>query len=110
MVVARHFGAGDEIMSEPMLPPAFIYLVNVSGGFLEQTLVYFRIYAAGLIFQFGYNIFSAILRAVGGSAATLYFMLISSVMITGPDMLFVASFHCGVAGAVITMDTFQQVG
>ena len=56
---------------------------------LEKTLVYFRVYVLGLIFQFGYNIFSAILRAVGDSAATLYFLLISSVINIGLALLII---------------------
>lgn len=69
--------------------PAFKYLVDVPYEILDMTLLYFRIYAVGLIFQFGYNIFSAILRAVGDSAATLYFLLISSLTNIGLDLLFV---------------------
>ncbi len=121
VVVAQYFGAGDEnkvranasagitflmilglifaVIGIIVARPAYVYLVNVPESFLELTLLYFRIYAAGLVFQFGYNIFSAILRAVGDSAATLYFLLISSVMNIVLDLLFVAFFHWGVAGA-----------
>ena len=129
VVVAQHFGAGEEknvranastgilflmilgiisaVFGIAIARPAYMYFVNVPDSFLEMTLVYFRIYAVGLIFQFGYNIFSAILRAVGDSAATLYFLLISSVMNIGLDMLFVAGFHWGVAGAAIATDISQ---
>ncbi len=121
VVVAQHYGAGDEkrvrinasagILFMMILGaiaaaagifvarPAYTHLVNVPEDFLDMTLVYFRIYAAGLIFQFGYNIIAAILRAVGDSMATLYFLLISSVLNIGLDLLFVAGFHWGVAGA-----------
>lgn len=126
VVVAQHYGAGDEkqvrlnassgilflmilgvifaIFGVVIARPAYVYLVGVPDGpdgFLDLTLIYFRIYAIGLIFQFGYNIFSAILRAVGDSAATLLFLLISSVLNVGLDLLFVAVFHWGVAGAAI---------
>lgn len=47
---------------------------------LPMTLLYFRIYAAGLVFQFGYNIAAALLRALGDSKATLYFLLVSSIL------------------------------
>ena len=46
-------------------------LLNVPAFMQEMTILYFRIYALGLIFQFGYNIFAAILQAVGDSRATL---------------------------------------
>ena len=87
--------------------PAFTHLVAVPEELLEQTLVYFRVYALGLIFQFGYNIFSAILRAVGDSAATLYFLLISSGLNIVLDLLFVAGFHWGVMGAALATDIAQ---
>ena len=72
-------------------------------------ILYFQIYSVGLIFQFGYNIFSYILRAVGDSAATLYFLLISSVLNILLDLLFVAVFHLGVAGAAVATDLSQAV-
>lgn len=61
----------------------------------------------GLIFQFGYNIFSSILRAVGDSAATLYFLLIASVSNIFLDLLFVAGFHWGGVGAALATDIAQ---
>ena len=79
--------------------PAYEHLLDVPAEILDMTVLYFRIYSVGLIFQFGYNIFSAILRAVGDSAATLYFLLISSVLNIGLDLLFVAVFDWGVGGA-----------
>ncbi|MCR5673111.1 MAG: MATE family efflux transporter [Lachnospiraceae bacterium] len=129
VVVAWHFGAGnrEEVRANAATGilflmilgvvcafagyfsayPAYKYLINVPESFLDQTLIYFRIYAIGLLFQFGYNIFSAILRAVGDSAATLYFLLISSILNIALDLLFVASFQWGVAGAAIATDISQ---
>lgn len=129
VVVAQHYGAGDEkqvranasagilflmilggasaVIGILISRPAYKYLVSVPDDFLEMTLVYFRIYAVGLIFQYGYNIFSSILRAVGDSAATLYFLLISSVLNIFLDLFFVAGLHWGVAGAAIATDISQ---
>ena len=129
VIIAQHFGARDNkqvranastgillmlgmgILSAAagliVSRPAFTYLVAVDESFLELTLQYFRIYALGLVFQFGYNIFSSILRAVGDSAATLYFLLISSVLNIILDLLFVAVFRWGVVGAAIATDISQ---
>ena len=68
---------------------------------LPQSVLYFRIYAAGLVCQFGYNIAAALLRALGDSRATLYFLLVSSVLNVVLDLLFVAVCGMGVAGAAI---------
>jgi len=65
---------------------------------LPMTLLYFRIYAAGLVFQFGYNIAAALLRALGDSKATLYFLLVSSILNVALDLAFVAGLGLGVAG------------
>ena len=129
IIVAQHYGAGDEkqvrrdastgiimlmimgavsaVVGFIAAYPAFKYLVAVPDELLDLTLQYFQIYAFGLIFQFGYNIFSSILRAVGDSAATLYFLLISSVLNIGLDLLFVAVFDWGVAGAAAATDIAQ---
>ena len=129
VVVAQHYGAGKEkqvranastgillMMGMGLLAtivgllvsrPAYTYFVGVPDEFLELTLQYFRVYLIGLIFQFGYNIFSSILRAVGDSAATLYFLLISSVLNIILDLIFVAGFRWGVIGAALATDIAQ---
>ncbi len=129
VVVAQFYGAGDKkgvrecasagilflmilgvlaaIVSSIFARPAYTYLVQVPESFLDLTLLYFRVYAIGLIFQFGYNIFSGILRAVGDSAASMYFLLISSVLNIVLDLLFVMVFHWGVAGAAAATDIAQ---
>ncbi len=129
VVVAQHYGAGDEKQVRAnastgillllgmgifataagllVSRPAFVHLVGVEEELLEMTLQYFRVYTLGLIFQFGYNILSSILRAVGDSAATLYFLLIASVSNILLDLLFVAGFHWGVAGAAAATDLAQ---
>ena len=129
VVVAQHYGAGNEkqvrdnastgillmlgmgilstIVGLLVSRPAYTYLVAVPEEILELTLQYFRVYAIGLVFQFGYNIFSSILRAVGDSAATLYFLLIASVSNIILDLIFVAGFHWGVVGAALATDIAQ---
>lgn len=129
VVAAQHYGAGNETLVKRsastgillllgmgavstvaaiiLSGPAYTYWLDVPREILGQTLVYFRIYAVGLVFQFGYNIFSSILRAVGDSAATLYFLLISSLSNIALDLLFVAGFRWGVMGAALATDIAQ---
>ena len=129
VIIAQRFGAGDEqqvhdnaatgvtfllllgllatVIGIAVSRPAFTGLVHVPDSFLDLTLRYFRIYALGLVFQYGYNIFSFVLRAIGDSAATLIFLLIASVLNIGLDILFVGSFHWGVAGAAVATDISQ---
>lgn len=75
----------------------------------EMAISYFSIYALGLVFQFIYNCIAGILRAVGDSKATLYFLCVSAVLNLVLDVLFVAKFHWGVAGAAIATVIAQAV-
>ena len=81
--------------------PVFRHLLNVQESYLNGALVYSRIYLSGLLFQFGYNIVAALLRSMGDSKASLYFLMISSGINIVLDLLFVAGFGLGVAGAAV---------
>ncbi len=70
---------------------------------------YFKIYALGLLFQFGYNIIAAILRGIGDSKATLYFLLIASVINIVLDIILVYNFQMGVVGAAVATDIAQGI-
>lgn len=80
--------------------PASRYILKIED---EQILAYctsyIAIYSTGLIFQFVYNAVAGILRAVGDSAAVLYFLLVATVANVLLDLLFVAVFDWGVGGA-----------
>ena len=123
VVIAQHYGADDRkmvrenastgmillvgagiifaILGILIARPAYQFLIHVPADIIDKTVLYFRIYAVGLIFQFAYNSFAAILRSIGDSAATLYFLLIASLMNIGLDLLFVAVFHWDVAVAAV---------
>lgn len=81
--------------------PLLKYALSVPAEVLDMATSYLAIYAMGLIFQFIYNIVAAILRALGDSKATLYFLLVSSLVNVVLDLVFVAVFHWSVAGAAI---------
>lgn len=76
---------------------------------LDMAILYFRIYALGLFFQFIYNCMAAILRAVGDSRATLYFLAVSSLANILLDLLFVVAFHWQIAGAGVATVIAQAV-
>lgn len=85
-------------------------LMNIEGErLIELAETYFSIYALGLVFQFLYNCVASILRALGDSRATLYFLCVSAVMNLVLDILFVAGFHWGVAGAAVATVLSQFV-
>lgn len=84
-------------------------VLNVQDYLLDGAVLYFRIYALGLLFQFLYNIVAAILRSLGDSRATLYFLLISSVCNILLDLLFTLVFHMGIAGVAIATVISQGI-
>ncbi len=83
------------------------YILSTPESLVEMADTYFKIYALGMAFQFGYNIIASILRGIGDSKATLYFLLIASIINVVLDILFVYTFDMGVAGAAIATDIAQ---
>lgn len=77
------------------------YLLGVPEDVFQYASSYMKIYFLGMIFQFLYNALAAALRSVGDSGATMKFLLISSAANIVFDLLFVAVFKWGVAGAAI---------
>lgn len=88
---------------------ALQYILATPESLLSMADTYFKIYAVGLVFQFGYNIVAAILRGIGDSRATLYFLLIASIINIVLDIVLVYNFRMGVIGAAIATDIAQAV-
>lgn len=101
MVLLLVLGAILSVLGVVVSRPMLSVVMKVSELYLDYAASYFSIYAVGLIFQFAYNILAAVLRALGDSKATLYFLIISSVTNTVLDLLFVVVFRWSVAGAAI---------
>ena len=109
LMLLAALGLSSTVLGMAAARPACAHLIAVPEEILDSTLLYFRIYALGLVFQYGYNAVSSVLRAVGDSASTLYFLLVSSVLNILLDLLFVAVFRWGVAGAAAATDAAQAV-
>ena len=122
IVVTQRFGAHDEkklkaaiagmieldagitsaltILSLVFLRPLMRFM-NTPDEIFEQAHQYIAVICAGMAATIAYNLFSSILRAFGNSRTSLYFLIISSVLNTGLDLLFVAALGTGVAGAAL---------
>ena len=75
----------------------------------QYAIEYFAIYAVGLIFQYVYNAVAGILRAVGDSRASMYFLFVSAGLNTVLDLWFVISFGWGVVGVAVATVIAQAV-
>jgi len=79
---------------------------------MPESHAYLSIYFAGISGILFYNLGSGILRAVGDSRRPLVFLIISALLNTALDLLFVLAFGMGVAGvayATILSQFFSAV-
>ena len=84
-----------------------IKIIGVPKSILEPAVVYIKIYSIGLFFQFGYNAFAAVLRAVGNSKSSFYFLLLTTVVNIVLDLLFVICFRWSVKGVALATTIAQ---
>ena len=75
------------------------FLMLLGAPALEEAAAYFRICSVGLLFIFGYNALSSVLRGMGNSRVPLYCIIASVSINVALDILFVAVFRWGVQGA-----------
>lgn len=120
VIISRYFGAKEEenvqkavhnnvlfgIVSSILatiigltLVPHILVLMNTPEEVLPYSLTYFRIYCAGVSTVIMYNIFMSVMRALGDSVHPLYYLIFSSLVNVMLDLVLVAGFDCGVAGA-----------
>lgn len=74
-----------------------------------QTSHYVRICGIGTVFITAYNVIGAVFRGVGDSKTPLVTVAIACVINIFGDLLLVAGFHMGAAGAAIATVTAQAV-
>lgn len=120
VIVAKHFGKGDckrvretvntALISFAVLCAAIMVLgfgfgnlslkaLSVHGSYFDDCLAYLYIYVGSMPFVFLYNLGCGICSALGDSKTPFIFLVISSILNIGLDLLFVCVFHLDVAGA-----------
>ena len=81
------------IFCEPLLT-----LIQTPAELMADSLLYLRIYIAGLPFLFFYNVATGIFSALGDSKTPFLFLAISSTANILVDILFVTAFAMGISG------------
>lgn len=130
VIIARYYGARDRIklnnalhtaialsivggvvtaVAGILLTPFLLQMMNTPADVIEGSTMYLRIYFAGIIFVFVYNIGSGILRAVGDSKRPLYFLIVCCFLNIFLDILFVVYLKLGVKGAAFATVISQAV-
>lgn len=89
--------------------PSLLSLMRTPADTMADSIIYLRIYFAGILFVLVYNMGSAILRATGDSRRPLYYLIICCVINIVLDCLFVIVFHMGVMGAAVATLIAQAV-
>lgn len=122
VVISQRFGAGDEaqvrkavtmsvllaaVMSVILTVLAvantrnLLTLMQTPEDIFDSSVAYISIMFSGFIVTVFYNLLSSIMRALGDSKTPLYFLILASFLNVILDLLFVAVFSWGVAGAAI---------
>ena len=120
VVISRFFGSGNIVKTKTSICTALVsgtvlsaaltligvifssqlmQLVNTPENIFADGNTYLKIYTAGFIFLFMYNITTGIFNSLGDSKTPLYLLIGSSVINVILDLIFVIPFKWGVAGA-----------
>jgi putative MATE family efflux protein len=84
-----------------MLSSFIFRIIDLHPSIVPDAMLFLNIFLAGLIFLFGFNGTSAILRGLGDSKTPLYFLIGSVGLNIILDLVFVPVLHWGVAGVAI---------
>lgn len=120
VVFSQFYGAGklDELKEAAVNAFGFIFLMSVvievtatllldhiilwlhiPDEAVKMTRDYLYVILLGILPVFIYNFFSALLRSIGNTIVPLLFLAVSAVTNIVLDVVFIVSFHMGVAGA-----------
>lgn len=87
----------------------FLHMQETPAEIFEEAVRYLRIIFGGTLFLLAYNIMSSLLRAMGDSYTSFLAIAVSAVINVVMDIIFVAGFHMGVAGAAAATVISQAV-
>lgn len=79
--------------------PIFLNLLGTPEVMMEQATSYLRINFLGILFLFGYNFISTVLRAMGDSKTPMYIIFVAVLLNVVLDPLFISVFNWGIEGA-----------
>lgn len=85
----------------PLLCRPLSAVMNAPEAAFDATAAYIRICGLGSLFIIAYNLIGSIFRGIGDSRTPLMTVLIACVCNIAGDLLLVAVFHMGTAGAAI---------
>ncbi|MDR1909717.1 MAG: MATE family efflux transporter [Spirochaetaceae bacterium] len=130
MLIGQYLGAGDRA-GLSRITATLITLLAVTALILTALMLTFRdlilrliktppesyaearryltVTVSGILFIFGYNALSAILRGMGNSKRPFYFVLAACLTNIALDLIFVAGFHWDAFGAALATVISQMI-
>lgn len=130
VLVARFYGAGQKKELDEMIHTAIatsivagiilvflgiflarpaLTLMGTPQDVINHSVLYMRIYFAGMPVMMLYNFGSAVLRAIGDTKRPLYYLLFAGLVNVILNLIFVISFHMGVAGVALATVISQAI-
>ena len=130
VVISRYFGARDEkrlrlsvhtalcfgilagllvTLLGTVFAPQILIWMDTPEDVLAESVSYIRVYFAGALGMVLYNTCMGIMQAVGDSRHPLQYLIISSVLNVGLDVVMIRAFHLGVGGAALATIIAQFV-
>ncbi len=83
--------------------------INTPENIFDDSVTYLKIYIAGFVFLFLYNVANGVFASLGDSKTPLYFLIFSSVFNVILDYILVEPFEFGVKGVAIATFTAQGI-
>ncbi|CDM67573.1 MATE efflux family protein [Clostridium bornimense] len=130
IVTARSYGANDEdsvkksvagslvigagitiiimIIAKVFLLP-LLELLNTPSNIIEESYIYIFTVCIFVGVMFLYNLCAGVLRAIGNSIMPLIFLIVSSILNIGLDILFITKFDMGIKGAAVATVIAQGI-
>ncbi len=130
VIVGQYFGAGQREKIKRAISTLFLSLLglamfvavslfvfahpllkalNTPAEAYAQSQGYLLVSLIGIVFVFGYNAVSAVIRGMGDGKTPLYFVMVACVVNILLDLLFVAVFRWGATGAAAATVIAQAV-
>ena len=88
---------------------SILILLNTPLEILDDAIIYNKIIFAGLIFMFGYNTVSSLMRGIGDSKTPTVLLIIATLINIVLDLVFVLIFKLGVKGVAIATIIAQAI-
>ncbi|AXI07874.1 MATE family efflux transporter [Oceanobacillus zhaokaii] len=87
----------------------FLAILGTPESMMTDAIAYLRINFLGILFLFGYNFISTVLRSLGDSRTPLRFVIVAVLLNIVLDPLFISGFNWGVDGAAYATILSQAV-